>query len=161
MQADTNISNLTRKNKRVRDGRVAARPQTAAVIRAARVRSPGAAGLLARVVEFPLYFPYPMAQLLALYHQPADPAAFDRYYFETHVPIAKRVPGLRSYVVNDGPLNAIAGSPAPYLIAELGFDSMADLQSALSSAEGQAAAADLSNFAQAGVTLIVFETKSA
>jgi len=102
-----------------------------------------------------------MAQLLALYHQPADPAAFDRYYFETHVPIAKKVPGLRSYVVNDGPLNAIAASPAPYLIAELGFDSMADLQSALSSAEGQAAAADLSNFAQAGVTLIVFETKSA
>ena len=39
---------------------------------------------------FPLYFPYPMAQLLALYHQPADPAAFDRYYFETHVPIAKK-----------------------------------------------------------------------
>jgi uncharacterized protein (TIGR02118 family) len=102
-----------------------------------------------------------MAQLLALYHQPADPAAFDRYYFETHVPIAKKIPGLRSYVVNDGPLNVIAGSPAPYLIAELSFDSMPDLQSALSSAEGQAAAADLSNFAQAGVTLMVFETKSA
>ena len=54
----------------------------------------------------------------------------------------------------------IAGSPAPYLIAELSFDSMADLQSALSSAEGQAAAGDLSNFAQAGVALMVFETKS-
>jgi uncharacterized protein (TIGR02118 family) len=65
-----------------------------------------------------------MAQLLALYHQPPDPAAFDRYYFETHVPIAKKVPGLRSYIVNDGPLNLIAGSPAPYLIAELSFDTM-------------------------------------
>jgi len=102
-----------------------------------------------------------MAQLLALYHQPADPAAFDRYYIETHVPIAKKVPGLRSYVVNHGPVNAIAGNPAPYLIAELSFDTMSDLQSALSSAEGQAAAADLSNFAQAGVTLLVFETKGA
>jgi uncharacterized protein (TIGR02118 family) len=102
-----------------------------------------------------------MAQLLALYHQPADPAAFDRYYFETHVPIAKKVPGLRSYIVNNGTVNVIAGSPAPYLIAELGFDSMADLQSALASPEGQAAAGDLSNFAQAGVTLIVFETRSA
>jgi len=101
-----------------------------------------------------------MAQLLALYHQPADPAAFDRYYFETHIPIAKKVPGLKSYVVNNGPVNAIAGNTAPYLIAELSFDSMADLQSALSSAEGQAAAGDLSNFAQAGVTLMVFETKS-
>ncbi len=102
-----------------------------------------------------------MAQLLALYHQPADPAAFDRYYFETHIAIAKKVPGLRSYIVNSGPVNVIAGSPAPYLIAELSFDTMTDLQAALSSAEGQAAAGDLRNFAQAGVTLIVFETKSA
>jgi uncharacterized protein (TIGR02118 family) len=102
-----------------------------------------------------------MAQLLALYHQPADPAAFDRYYFETHVPIAKKIPGLRSYITNNGPVNVIAGSPAPYFIAELSFDSMADLQSALASAEGQAAAGNLSNFAQAGVTLMVFDTKNA
>lgn len=47
------------------------------------------------------------------------------------------------------------------MVAELSFDTLADLQSALSSAEGQAAAGDLSNLAQAGVTLIVFETKSA
>jgi uncharacterized protein (TIGR02118 family) len=110
---------------------------------------------------FPLYSSYLMAQLLALYHQPSDPAAFDRYYFQTHVPIAKKVPGLKSYIVNHGPVNAIAGNPAPYLIAELSFDTMADLQAALSSAEGQAAAGDLSNFAHAGVTLLVFETKSA
>jgi uncharacterized protein (TIGR02118 family) len=87
-----------------------------------------------------------MAQLLALYHQPADPAAFDRYYFETHVPLAKKVPGLRSYVRQRRPVNVIAGSPAPHFIAELSFDSMADLQAALSSPEGQAAAGDLSNF---------------
>jgi uncharacterized protein (TIGR02118 family) len=102
-----------------------------------------------------------MAQLLALYHQPADPEAFDRYYFQTHIPIAKKVPGLRSYMVNSGPVNVIAGSPSPYLVAELSFDTMADLQSALASPEGKVAASDLSNFAQAGVTLMVFETKSA
>ena len=87
-----------------------------------------------------------MAQLLALYHQPADPAAFDRYYFETHIPIAKKVPGLRSYIVNSGPVNVIAGSPSPYLIAELSFDTMADLQSALASAEGKAAASGSEQF---------------
>ncbi len=102
-----------------------------------------------------------MAQLLALYHQPADPAAFDRYYFQTHVPLAKKIPGLRSYVVNNGPLTVIAGSSAAYLIAELSFDTMADLQAALASDEGKAAASDLSKFAQAGVTLMVFETMSA
>ena len=146
MQAALKISNLTGKTKWF-----AARGST----------KPGFGEALGPGDGFPLYFPYPMAQLLALYHQPADPAAFDRYYFETHVPIAKKIPGLRSYILNNGPLNMIAGSPAPYLIAELSFDSVADLQSALSSAEGQAAAGDLSNFAQAGVTLIVFETKSA
>jgi uncharacterized protein (TIGR02118 family) len=102
-----------------------------------------------------------MAQLLVLYHQPADPAAFDRYYFETHVPIAKKVPGVRSYLVNSGPVMMPAGSFCPYLIAEIEFDSMASLQAAMASPEGQAAAADLPNFAQAGATLLVFDTKAA
>jgi uncharacterized protein (TIGR02118 family) len=100
-----------------------------------------------------------MAQLLVLYNPPADPAAFDRYYFETHVPIAKKIPGVRSYVVNSGPPNMVAGSISPHLIAEVGFDSMEDLQAAMASPEGQAAAADLANFAQAGVTLLVFDTR--
>jgi uncharacterized protein (TIGR02118 family) len=101
-----------------------------------------------------------MAQLLVLYHQPADVQTFDRYYFETHVPIAKKVPGLRSYVVNSGSPTMITGSLSPHLIAELEFDSLAELETAMASPEGQAAAADLANFAQAGVTLLVFETKS-
>ena len=33
-----------------------------------------------------------MAKLVALYKKPADAAAFDAYYFGTHVPIAKKVP---------------------------------------------------------------------
>lgn len=102
-----------------------------------------------------------MTRLLVLYHQPADPAAFDRYYFETHVPIARRIPGLRSYIVNAGAPNLVVGGPSPYLIAELEFDSMAQLQNAMGSAEGQAATADLGNFAQAGVTILAFDTRRA
>ena len=30
-----------------------------------------------------------MAKLFAIYQQPANPAEFDRYYFKTHVPLAK------------------------------------------------------------------------
>jgi uncharacterized protein (TIGR02118 family) len=100
-----------------------------------------------------------MAQLLVLYNQPADPAAFDRYYFETHVPLAKKIPGVRSYVVNSGPANMVTGSISPHLIAEVEFDSMEALQAAMASPEGQAAAADLARFAQAGATLLVFETR--
>jgi uncharacterized protein (TIGR02118 family) len=101
-----------------------------------------------------------MARLLVLYNQPADPAAFDRYYFETHVPIVKKVPGLQSFIVNAGNPAMLAGTFSPHFIAELEFDSMAALQTGMASPEGQAAAADVANFAQAGVTLLVYDTKT-
>lgn len=98
-----------------------------------------------------------MAKLLVLYHPPADPAAFDKYYHETHVPIARHIPGVRSYVVSAAPPRVMAGHPV-HLVAELTFDSMSEIDTALASPGGQAAAADLANFAQAGVTLLVYET---
>jgi uncharacterized protein (TIGR02118 family) len=101
-----------------------------------------------------------MARLLVLYKQPADPAAFDRYYTETHIPLARKIPGLRWYVVSSGGVGLIAGGETTHLVAELEFDSMADLQSAMGSAEGQAAAADVANFADGGVTILAFDTKS-
>jgi uncharacterized protein (TIGR02118 family) len=100
-----------------------------------------------------------MARFLVLYNQPADPAAFDRYYFETHVPIAKKIAGLRSFTVSSGKPTMVTGSVSPHLIAELEFDSMGALEAAIASPEGQAAAADLANFAQAGVTLLVYDTR--
>ena len=30
--------------------------------------------------------------------------AFDKHYFEAHVPIAKKIPGLRKYEVSRGPV---------------------------------------------------------
>ena len=98
-----------------------------------------------------------MARLLVLYHPPADAAAFDRYYRETHIPLAQRIPGLRSYVISAAPPRVLAGHPV-HLVAELDFDSLAAIDAALASPEGQAAAHDLANFAQAGVTLLTFET---
>jgi uncharacterized protein (TIGR02118 family) len=100
-----------------------------------------------------------VAQVLVLYNQPADSAAFDRYYRETHVPIANRIPGLRSCSVSQGPVAALAGG-APYLVAILNFDSMAELQAALASPEGQATAADLANFATGGATILVYDSVS-
>ena len=100
-----------------------------------------------------------MAQVLVLYNTPADPAAFDSYYHATHVPLANKIPGLRSYVINDGPVTAIAGA-APYLVAQLTFDSKEAVQAALASPAGKIAAADLPNFASAGVTLLLCDFKA-
>lgn len=102
------------------------------------------------------------AKILVLYNRPTDPATFDTYYAGTHTPIVKTIPGLRSLVVSAGPIVAPDGAPASYhQIAELTFDSMADLQAAMASPEGVATARDLRNFAGAGVTLAVYETREA
>jgi uncharacterized protein (TIGR02118 family) len=100
-----------------------------------------------------------MAQILVLYGTPTDPAAFDRYYRETHTPLAQKIPGLRSLLISKGPVQALAGS-APYLIANLTFDSMAAIDSALQSPEGQITAADLPNFASGGVTLLTYDAEA-
>jgi uncharacterized protein (TIGR02118 family) len=102
---------------------------------------------------------HPMAKLIALYKKPADAAAFDRYYFSTHVPIAKKIAALRKYEVSDGSVHGVGGESPYHLAAILTFDSMADIQQALRSPEGDATAADLGNFAQAGVDLLVFDAK--
>ena len=43
-----------------------------------------------------------MAAAVVVYKTPKNVAAFNDYYFAKHVPIAKKVPGLRSYLVSDG-----------------------------------------------------------
>jgi uncharacterized protein (TIGR02118 family) len=101
-----------------------------------------------------------LARLIALYARPVDPAAFDAYYFGTHVPLAKSMPGLRRHEVNQGPIQTLGGPSAHYLIATLHFDSLADLQAAIGSKQGQATAADVANYAGAGVELLIFDERA-
>ena len=101
-----------------------------------------------------------MAKLFAIYQQPANPAEVDRYYFKTHVPLAKTLPGLRSYEVTRGDVMGMAGKHGAYLVAILEFDSMAAIGAAMSSPQGQATAADLANFASAGVDVMMGETET-
>lgn len=100
-----------------------------------------------------------MIQLMALYGHPKDPAAFDRHYRENHVPLAKKLPGLTGYSANKPAAVSPEESSPYYLIADLYFESMIAFQSALQSPEGQAAAGDLANFADGGVTLLVGEVE--
>lgn len=100
-----------------------------------------------------------MAKLFAVYQQPEDQAVFDAYYFNKHVPLAKTIPGLRSYEVTRGDVMGMAGKHGVYLVAVLEFDSMESIASAMASAQGQATAADLANFASAGVDVMMAETK--
>ena len=100
-----------------------------------------------------------MARLVVMYRTPKDPAAFDRYYFATHIPIAKKIPGLRKYEVSEGPVATPAGASGFHLIAILHFDDVAAIQRAFASPEGQAAAADVQTFATGGADMVLFDSR--
>lgn len=96
-----------------------------------------------------------MVKFVVAYGAPEDPAAFDQHYAEKHVPLVEKIPNLRRFEAGKV-VGTPDGSPAPYYyLAELAFDSVDDLQSALGSPEGQAAAGDLENFASGGATVMI------
>jgi uncharacterized protein (TIGR02118 family) len=98
-----------------------------------------------------------MARLVVMYRTPKDAGAFDKYYRETHIPIAKKIPGLRKYEVSRGPVATPAGPSGFHLIAILHFDDLAAIQAAFASVEGRAAGADVQNFATGGADTIMFD----
>ena len=83
-----------------------------------------------------------MAKMVVIYRTPADPAAFAAHYFNVHVPMAKRLPGLRKYEISRGPIATPAGDPEPYLIGTLYFDDLAAIREAFATEAGRACAAD-------------------
>jgi uncharacterized protein (TIGR02118 family) len=100
-----------------------------------------------------------VARLVVVYKTPKDTNAFDRHYFETHVPLAKKIPGLRKYEVSTGPVVSPAGPSGVHLMAILQFDDAAAIQRAFASLEGQAAAADVQTFASGGADLFFFDSR--
>jgi uncharacterized protein (TIGR02118 family) len=100
-----------------------------------------------------------MAQVVVTYKTPKDAAAFDKHYAETHIPLAKKMPGLRKYQVSKGPVATPAGPSGIHLIATLTFDDMAAVGAAFGSAEGRATAADVPKFASGGADIVFFDTK--
>ena len=54
-----------------------------------------------------------MASLVVLYKTPKDPAAFDKHYSEKHIPLAKKIPGLRRYEISRGPVGGPGGAWRP------------------------------------------------
>jgi uncharacterized protein (TIGR02118 family) len=97
-----------------------------------------------------------MVKLIALYKQPDDPADFDRQYFEMHVPLAMKMPGLVRCEVAKV-TGAPAGEPPYYMTAALYFNDMAALNAAMASPEGKAAAKNLMSFAARYVTMFFAE----
>lgn len=101
-----------------------------------------------------------MYQLTALYNHPEDAAAFDRHYDEVHAPLANKIPGLQRYTISRPGPDADGNPPQYHLVAVLDFESQEAFGAGLEGPEGQAALADLPNFAGAGVTILTGEART-
>lgn len=100
-----------------------------------------------------------MIRLLVLYGHPKDPEAFDRHYEEVHIPIAKKMKGLKKWTI--GKVEGTPdGSLSPfYYIADLYMESREEFEQLLASPEGRAAVADVPNYATGGVQFLYTEVE--
>ncbi|HTK35098.1 MAG TPA: EthD family reductase [Caulobacteraceae bacterium] len=90
-----------------------------------------------------------MYKVVALYPPPADPDRFRRYYEESHLPLARTMPGLtasrHSFAVEG------LGEASPWFcIWEGDFADRAAFEAAVASEAGQKTAADIANYATGG-----------
>ncbi|MBZ9761552.1 EthD family reductase [Mesorhizobium sp. CA8] len=99
--------------------------------------------------------------MVVIYKQPADAEAFEKHYFETHIPLAKKIPGLRKYEVSQGPITVVAGPPDIYLIGTLYFDDLEAMKRGFASPQGKAAGVDRRLYApdESGVQIFLFDSR--
>jgi len=91
-------------------------------------------------------------KLVALYKRPADPAAFDQAYFNTHLPLIAKVPGLKKTTLTK--FTRTYMGEGYYLMAEMEFESLDALKAGMKSPEMAAAGENLNSFAGGLVTLL-------
>jgi uncharacterized protein (TIGR02118 family) len=100
-----------------------------------------------------------MVKLIVQYGHPTDPEAFEKYYAETHLPIAAKIPGVAKVEISRIVGTPDGSKPSQYRMAEIYFNSMEDLQNNMGAPEGQAAVNDIANFATGGVDVMVAEVQ--
>ncbi|WP_162126353.1 EthD family reductase [Flavobacterium phycosphaerae] len=83
-----------------------------------------------------------MVKMTVIYNIPKDVAFFEKHYFETHVPLAKQLPGLIKYEINDGQIISTTGHTEIHRVANLYFNSMEEMMNAFQSEIGKQCAAD-------------------
>ena len=103
-----------------------------------------------------------MAIMVVIYKHPTNPETFDEHYFGVHIPLAKKLPGLRKYEVSRGPIVNPRGASDTYLVGTLHFDDMEAIQRAFASPEGEACALDVPKYARSeDVQMFLFDDRVA
>jgi uncharacterized protein (TIGR02118 family) len=95
-----------------------------------------------------------MVKLVAMYKTPQDKEMFDKHYFEVHMPIVAKIPGLIKSEVSK--LKALPGAESGfYMITEMYYEDMDAFNAAMGSPEGKASARDIVNFAKDNVEFYI------
>src|SRR3954454_12758138 len=97
-------------------------------------------------------------RLIVQYGQPTDPAAFDKHYRDVHAGLAQAIPGLVRFTVGHA-RSLDPSTPAPYLVAELDFESAEAMGAGMNSEAGRAAGADVTVFATGGATMASYDVE--
>lgn len=97
-----------------------------------------------------------MVKLMIFFRRPADTAAFEEFFAHQYVPASAKIPNVKRATVSRA-LGAPRGEPPYYLVQELHFDSLPDMNQALNSAEGREAGTVLMGFAHELVNLMFAE----
>lgn len=100
-----------------------------------------------------------MVRLLVLYGHPKNPTAFDKYYREIHLPLAKRMRGLKKWTIGKVLGTPDGGPPPYYYAADLYAESRGEIEAILATPEGRAAVEDVPNYASGGVTFVYTEVE--
>lgn len=102
-----------------------------------------------------------MKCVIAMYGKPEDPQAFAQHYENVHTPLVQQMPHLKRFEVTSAPILAGEAESGAHLVAVMGYETQEDLEASLGSPEGQAAVADLENFATGGCQVFTTEIASA
>jgi uncharacterized protein (TIGR02118 family) len=96
-----------------------------------------------------------MASMIVLYGQPEDPAAFEEYYAEQHLPFAAEHMSGVTGAENRRLAEVVRGGPGWYRLSVMTFESPEVMRTALASDGGRAVLDDLDEFATGGATVVL------
>ena len=100
-----------------------------------------------------------MHKIVVLYPPQPDPERFKAYYVGTHIPLARKLPGLLALRYSFE-VRGVPGDAPYFCVFEAEFRDGAALGAAMGSPQGQAVAADVANFAQNPPTLIHYTVEN-
>ncbi|MVN22331.1 EthD family reductase [Mucilaginibacter arboris] len=83
-----------------------------------------------------------MANMTVIYKTPKNKEAFEKHYYNVHIPLAKQLPGLRKYIVNKGNIISPSGNEETFWIGNLYFDNLEAIKKAFDTDIGRQCAED-------------------